>query len=147
MTPENQELIQNEIDGLNTSTQSEALKELLTNDAEARQAFDELSVVQSAFESLPERTPPPGLRASIMDSLPDLGYGAEPARAKREAAPSQGIWAPTGVTGLRLLDRYPRHIHGLDPDRARQYGHAGSGHFRDHGTDRTVCHLRTGPVG
>jgi hypothetical protein len=85
------ELIQNEIDGLNSSEQSDDLAQLLKTDAAARQAFDELSIVQSAFESLPEVIPPGHLRTAIMESLPEMGYGTV-----REASRDQShmsVWA------------------------------------------------------
>lgn len=69
-----QDLLQHEIDGLNSSEESGRLRRLLMSDSSIRQIFDELSAVQVAFDSLAEKTPPQTLRASIMNSLPEAAW-------------------------------------------------------------------------
>jgi hypothetical protein len=70
MREEYQDLLQHEIDGLNSTEESERLEQLLASDSSVRKTFDELTAVQVAFNSLTEKTPPLTLRASIMNSLP-----------------------------------------------------------------------------
>ena len=71
LTPHQVELIQREIDGANTPTESVAVRAMLATDPEAQALAAELRTVVSAFERVGERAPPPRLKHAILAQLPD----------------------------------------------------------------------------
>lgn len=71
MNEEYLNLIQAEIDGLNSESDSARAQSLIAEHPELRTAFDELKAVKLAIESLSEVEPPATLRASIMNAIPE----------------------------------------------------------------------------
>ena len=64
MNEEYLNLIQAEIDGLNSESDSARAQSLIIDHPELRTAFDELKAVKLAIESLGEKEPPATLRAA-----------------------------------------------------------------------------------
>ncbi len=64
-------LLQAEIDGLNTEADSQTVQNLIASDSELKVAYEELQAVKLAMASLVEIEPPPTLRESIMNAIPD----------------------------------------------------------------------------
>ncbi|TDI68674.1 MAG: anti-sigma factor [Bacteroidetes bacterium] len=71
MNEQHLNLIQAEVDGLNSDSESEHLRNLIEENPTLRASFDELQAVKLAIESLVEIEPPPTLRASIMNAIPE----------------------------------------------------------------------------
>lgn len=86
MSEEYQDLLQREIDGINSADDSARLERIVATDASVRETFDELIAVRVAFESLSEKTPPLSLRASILNSLPD------PERSVSRSTSRASVW-------------------------------------------------------
>lgn len=64
-------LLQAEIDGLNTEAESQTVRNLIVSDAELKAAYEELQAVKLAMASLVEIEPPPTLKESIMNAIPE----------------------------------------------------------------------------
>jgi hypothetical protein len=71
MNEEYLNLIQAEIDGLNSDSDSARMRSLIAEHPELRTAFEELKAVKLAIESLGEIEPPATLRVSIMNAIPE----------------------------------------------------------------------------
>ena len=71
MNEQHLNLIQAEVDGLNSDSESAQVRSLIEENPELRSSFDELKAVKLAIESLVEKEPPPTLRASIMNAIPE----------------------------------------------------------------------------
>ncbi|GMQ82640.1 MAG: hypothetical protein BMS9Abin05_2096 [Rhodothermia bacterium] len=71
MNDQHLNLIQAEVDGLNSDSESARVRSLIADNSELRCSFDELNAVKLAIESLVEKEPPPTLRASIMNAIPE----------------------------------------------------------------------------
>ena len=71
MNEQHLNLIQAEIDGLNSDSESAQVRSLIEENSELRASFDELNAAKLAIESLVEKEPPPTLRASIMNAIPE----------------------------------------------------------------------------
>jgi hypothetical protein len=71
MNEQHLNLIQAEVDGLNSDSESEHVRTLIEENPSLRASFDELKAVKLAIESLVEIEPPPTLRASIMNAIPE----------------------------------------------------------------------------
>jgi hypothetical protein len=89
-------LLQAEIDGLNTEAESQTVRNLIASDAELKVAYEELQAVKLAMASLVEIEPPPTLRESIMNAIPENTPSNEPAGS---------IWS-----GIVDLIRVPRPV-------------------------------------
>lgn len=81
------ELMNREIDGVNTSAQSDELNRLLAGDADARAEFDALKALHRRLEAIPVADPPPHLIHRILSAVP---FGRYPGRAP--AHEGLGAW-------------------------------------------------------
>ena len=70
LSPDQIELIQQEIDGANTPERSAAFRSLLEQDPEARAMAAELRRVVGLFALVAEREPPARLKQAILGALP-----------------------------------------------------------------------------
>ena len=83
MTERTTELVNGELDGINTSSQSAELAAILAEDVSAKAFFDETQALFGALGSVPDQDPPAELKQRIMESI-----SSETAAA---TAPSAGI--------------------------------------------------------
>lgn len=65
------ELIHRELDGENSPDESRRLQALIADNGEARKLFEELSAVDSRLRESEMVEPPPWLKRSVMDALPE----------------------------------------------------------------------------
>ncbi len=97
MNQEHLNLVQAEIDGLNSVAESQRLHNMIAGDPDLRVAFEELQSVKLAIESLVEVDPPASLKASIMQALP------QPERARSKSSAPASWWS--GITDLVRLPK------------------------------------------
>jgi hypothetical protein len=92
MNEEYLNLIQAEIDGLNSDSDSARAHSLIAEHSELHTAFEELKAVKLAIESLGEKEPPLTLRTSIMNAIPERVM--QPSNTSEKAS----LWA--GIISL-----------------------------------------------
>ena len=71
MNEDHLRLIQEEIDGLNSASESARVADLISESSELREFYNGLRLAKASIGSLTEIEPPVTLRASIMNALPD----------------------------------------------------------------------------
>jgi hypothetical protein len=91
------ELIQREIDGVNSERESAALREYLTQDSEAFELYTELAKMAQVLERTEEVDPPAELRSAILSRVESRGRSSHPPLAGRGFL---GL-RPTGFVVLR----------------------------------------------
>lgn len=70
------ELMNNEIDGLNTPSQSERVKKQMAADPESQAQFESLRSLSHILNQVEEVEPPESLKYTIMNSIPRYKYSA-----------------------------------------------------------------------
>ena len=83
MTERTTELVNGELDGINTSSESAELATILAEDVSAKAFFDETAALFGALGSVPDEDPPMELKQRIMESITS--------ETAAVAAPSPGI--------------------------------------------------------
>jgi len=102
------ELMNREIDGLNSGKESAELQKYLRGNPEAERYYHELLFVAGALNRVPEVEPPAELKASILRSIFGEEAGA-PAGAS-EAGAAAGVGAGTGIEARAGRVRRPASI-------------------------------------
>lgn len=92
MNPEILELIQTEIDGQNSPSESSRLADLCVADPAIQRELDAARAIGRALDTLSDARLPDGFTARVMDALPD-----EPAWARNRAPVRQPVRFKTGV--------------------------------------------------
>jgi hypothetical protein len=93
------ELMNREIDGLNSRAESAELEKYLHRNPEAGRYYRELLFVAGALNRVPEVEPPAGLKASILNSI--FGKEAEAPAGAREAGAAVVAGARTSAGRIR----------------------------------------------
>lgn len=91
------ELINREIDGINTSAQTDELNRLLAGDAAARGEFDALRALDGRLRALPVVDPPPHLIHRILSAVPFGRYTSD-----AHAGDGVGAWLSSIFARPRL---------------------------------------------
>jgi hypothetical protein len=97
MDPRYLELMNNEIDGVNSEAESAELEERLASDPGAREQFRQLSALSQTLADLPSEQPPTDLKDAVLAALP----ASRPFRA--QSGPSQWFRSILGSSPRRRI--------------------------------------------
>jgi hypothetical protein len=104
LSPDEIESIHREIDGLNSTEQSRAVRALIDGSAEARQQYEQLRVINAALARIDRVASPDTLRPAILKAVaPRAGHAAGLWVSSRRWAPVKLGYAASFVLGIAAV--------------------------------------------
>jgi hypothetical protein len=100
------DLMNQELDGVNTPDQTRELEKFLQDQQEARTYYRELALALNVFEKVAMVDPPPGLSAAILEGA---GTGRDSHQTATVPSDAGGLWAAM----RHLFSQRPRQAHTL----------------------------------